>query len=52
LAFCHSGWIPLVAEAIAGCKAESSGVTAEVVARAASENTMELYPGIIFHTII
>jgi len=46
-AFCHSGLIPFVAEAVAGCRSsEAVSVTAEMVARSASVNTRFLYPAI------
>jgi len=46
-AFCHSGLIPHIANAIAHCKDPSLvDVTAEMVARSASENTLLIYPRI------
>jgi hypothetical protein len=43
-AFCHSGLIPYVAEALAGFKSPALDISAEQVARAASLNTLLLYP--------
>lgn len=43
-AFTHPGLVPLVAEALAKCKGVAAGITGEQVARAASENTVKLYP--------
>ena len=44
-AFCHSGLIPYIAEAVARYKPDAlDSITAETVARHASSNTMALYP--------
>lgn len=42
-AFSHSGLVPFIADALAGMK-KNEDITAEVVAQAASENTLKLYP--------
>mmetsp|Transcript_21989 Transcript_21989/g.36399 ORF Transcript_21989/g.36399 Transcript_21989/m.36399 type:complete len:276 (+) Transcript_21989:1-828(+) len=41
-AFVHGGWIPFVAESIARCKKDAM-MTADVVARVASQNTNQVY---------
>ena len=46
-AFCHSGYIPLIAAAIARLKKKLANVTAAEVARSSSNNTISLYPRIV-----
>jgi hypothetical protein len=47
-AFSHSGLVPFVAEALAAIKGSNDGiVTAEFVARRATENTLKLYPQLL-----
>ena len=51
-AFCHSGLIPYIAEAVARYRASSSlDSTAETVARCAASNTIELYPQLAKNSI-